>query len=99
MSEAKVQNICWDCQKAVGGCSWSRDFTPVEGWDAENVPYQPWETQTVKYRDTYIIRGCPEFLRDEPREISNLMLTHEENVEFMSKGIFKRAYTKSKKQE
>lgn len=99
MSEAKVQNICWDCKKAVGRCSWSRDFTPVEGWDAENVPYQPWETQSVKYRDTYIIRGCPEFERDEPREISNLMLTHEENVEFMSKGNFKRPYTKSSKQE
>ena len=83
MGENKIQNICWDCQNAVGRCSWSRDFTPVEGWDAVNVPYQPWETQYVKHRDTYIIKGCPQFVKDEPREVSHLMLSQEENREFL----------------
>lgn len=31
----KKDQLCWYCDKAGGLCSWSKDFTPVEGWDAE----------------------------------------------------------------
>lgn len=52
--------LCWDCVKYAGGCSWSRDFTPVPGWDA---------TPTVKTcgqrpLHSFAIRGCPEFERE-----------------------------------
>ena len=29
-SQKKHSTICWNCKKACGGCSWSRDFFPVE---------------------------------------------------------------------
>lgn len=55
--------ICWKCQKACGNCSWSREFKPVEGWEA---------TQTKVYSnvdsrvDSYIVHKCPEFKKDKP---------------------------------
>ena len=43
---------CFKCAKSsCGGCSWAKDFTPVEGWIAE----------TVKYNNSYRIYWCPEF--------------------------------------
>ena len=26
--------LCWKCERACGGCSWSADLIPVDGWDA-----------------------------------------------------------------
>ena len=36
MKKEKEQ-ICWTCKNACGGCSWSRNLTPVEGWKAEKT--------------------------------------------------------------
>lgn len=39
--ERRPLTICWQCENAVPdrdgtkGCSWSRDFIPVEGWTAK----------------------------------------------------------------
>lgn len=67
-------NICFDCQRALGGCSWSAvdetkvgkpiKFEPVEGWDAELV-YR--FTQTHGVMQTYAIKACPLFIPDEKR--------------------------------
>lgn len=77
VSVKSMTNICFDCQKACGGCSWSEldpdtlktRFKPVPGWTAEKVKYQ---TQAInggaKFCDTYHITACPEFVRDEPRK-------------------------------
>lgn len=46
------ENPCWTCQKACGGCSWSRSFSPVPGWTAEKTPRGGWH-----------ITACPEFVR------------------------------------
>ena len=49
--------LCWDCANAVGWCSWSKDFTPVEGW-------------TMKYSTEHkadIVTDCPLFIRDAKR--------------------------------
>lgn len=53
---------CWTCQKALLGCSWSKSFTPVEGWKA--IPIQRLhmnETAKMGYQILY----CPEYLADE----------------------------------
>lgn len=55
------QTICWDCANAVLGCSWSRSYTPVEGWDA--VPTKV-HRQEGPPMDSYLVRSCPEFRRD-----------------------------------
>lgn len=44
---------CWTCGNCYGGCSWSSEFTPIEGWEAEPI---------MKDGDiTYQIRYCPEY--------------------------------------
>jgi predicted nucleic acid-binding Zn ribbon protein len=48
-------SLCWDCQNACGGCSWSRSFEPVEGWEAK-----PSE-------DSFFVINCPQFIPDEVR--------------------------------
>lgn len=66
----KLGSLCWDCQKAVGRCSWSRRFEEVEGWtairrdvqcgrDADDLPL------LVK---SYFVIDCPEFIQDEVRK-------------------------------
>ena len=38
--------LCWVCQNCFGGCSWSSEYIPVEGWKAKNT----------------LVLSCPEFL-------------------------------------
>ena len=68
-------NICFDCQRACGGCSWSACdpetgellFRPVPGWTAE--PSKLYSESKGHKRETwtYRITACPLFLRDEGR--------------------------------
>ena len=52
--------LCWDCQNArAGGCSWSTDFTPVPGWEAEET--------VVECMRSYNVMKCPNFIRDEKK--------------------------------
>ena len=69
-------NICFDCQKACGGCSWSAldengepKFEPVPGWTAEEtiVLGGYYSNGEAKHFPSYHITECPEFVRDEPR--------------------------------
>lgn len=64
-----MSNPCFDCQKCLGGCSWSKSFTPIPGWDA---------TKDGAHGG-YNIRSCPEFLADPPRRTNNATLTEEES--------------------
>lgn len=48
---------CWTCWNCFDGCSWSIDFTPVKGWDADEI---------MKDGDiTYQINYCPEYKSDQ----------------------------------
>lgn len=55
----KNDTLCWKCKNACGGCSWSKNLTPVEGWKAERVYNNVYSQDTVSYR----VRECPEFER------------------------------------
>lgn len=55
---AKYAQICWKCKNACGGCSWSRNLIPVEGWIAEKV------IRKTEQLDSYNIKYCPEFIHD-----------------------------------
>ena len=50
----KSNQPCWDCANACGGCSWSRNLTPIEGWTAKEVPFHAGGF-------TYKIDKCPQF--------------------------------------
>lgn len=49
--------LCWDCKNATGGCRWSDQLHPVEGWTAT-------QTRNKCGGDSYIVHNCPEFIRD-----------------------------------
>lgn len=51
---AREDTLCIDCQKCCnGGCSWSKDLTPVNGWTATETPRG------------YHVDACPEFVQDD----------------------------------
>lgn len=53
---------CWDCKNACGGCSWSKNLTPVKGWEAKIVKRKYCEdNEELNY--TYKIISCPQFIR------------------------------------
>lgn len=52
---------CWTCKNACnGGCSWSRDFIPVDGWKAEKT-FIPGNGE---FAESYNIIDCPEYKAD-----------------------------------
>lgn len=60
-----TNTICWGCQNACGGCSWSDhwEHKPVDGWTAEIVPIKLNGEQGT----TYNVISCPEFIPDEKK--------------------------------
>jgi len=54
----QTSTLCWGCANAYSGCSWSRDFKPVDGWDAKKTKI---ETHNRGYTDSYIVYKCPMF--------------------------------------
>lgn len=76
LSQAKMldKSICNGCARASGFCSWSKDFTPVDGWTAEQSFYEgePY---------SYCVRICPLFLADgatpKERKIQRAILMEE----------------------
>ena len=56
-----TRSICWDCERACCGCSWSKDFKPVKGWTAIPTKMKLKGNQTT---GTYIVTECPDFKRD-----------------------------------
>jgi len=86
-------NICFDCKKACGKCSWSAidpvtgkvKFEPVPGWTAEKMEINfSWSNGRPCFSETYHITACPLFERDEPREANDRELTYTESKDFMS---------------
>lgn len=67
-------NICFDCKKACGGCSWSEldtktlrpKFEPVPGWTATETVINM--GNSCSKVTSYHITACPLFERDERAE-------------------------------
>ena len=53
--------LCWDCAKAIGGCSWSKRLRPVAGWKI--IPTRKTSSDGRNYASC-IVLDCPEFKRD-----------------------------------
>lgn len=57
--------LCWTCARACGGCSWSRSFTPVNGWTAEQTELYVDRGEYETHRTTsYRIKACPLYVPD-----------------------------------
>lgn len=59
---SQSKQICWTCQNACGGCSWSSEFIPVKGWKAKPTKLK---VQEGLFSDSYNILYCPEYVPDE----------------------------------
>lgn len=59
------ETLCWSCKNAVPdmegkhGCSWSRKFEPVEGW----------ETKVTKRKTKLFAKGTYYYVEDEGIEV------------------------------
>lgn len=51
------EQLCWSCENACGGCSWSSCLKPVKGWEATPVVVKDSEGDIY----TYKITGCPQY--------------------------------------
>jgi predicted nucleic acid-binding Zn ribbon protein len=56
--------ICWSCQNATGGCSWSRCLKPVKRWKAEKLKLKVSNKYDGKYVTSYVVFECPEYIKD-----------------------------------
>lgn len=64
MRRTKSQGtLCWECQKATGTCSWSKNLTPVKGWIADGGKMAMGD----RLVDSYFVHECPEFEKDNPK--------------------------------
>lgn len=69
-----MMNICINCKNAVPsengvyGCNWSRNFLPVEGWEAKCTKIKVTTiSRGIEYKseiDSYEIKSCPQFIPD-----------------------------------
>ena len=67
-------NICIDCVKSCGLCSWSANLIPVAGWTAKPRKKR---THCGNFVQGYHITACPLFERDERPPHSNLWTDEE----------------------
>ena len=92
--KAGETNICFDCERACGGCPWSQydddkkrtGFKPAPGWTAEEVmyPVQHWD-KGIRWVRTYHITDCPLFVRTPDRKTPGGELTEWQNELFLRK--------------
>ena len=89
---ANKANICIDCKKACGKCSWSACdpvtgrllFEPVPGWTAEPVLQNIGHHKNkMRKQLTYSITACPLFEPEAPRKQNYRELSEAENKWFL----------------
>ena len=52
--------LCNDCARASGLCPWSKNLTPVDGWDVVET-----EDESGQFY-TYSVLSCPMYVKDAP---------------------------------
>ena len=60
-----METICWNCQRATGGCSWSQNFKPVDGWKVQKTSIRE---SGVRNFESVKVLECPKFVEDENRQ-------------------------------
>lgn len=61
LKDGKYQEtLCWTCQNACGGCSWSKKFKKVKGWTAT----QTWVQGEKRLLKSYLVTACPKYVKE-----------------------------------
>lgn len=79
-------SICFDCEKALGGCSWAEHFIVPDGAKSEEL-YD--SKKPSKHIGTYIYE-CPLFEQTPPRRSTGI-LSEEDNERFLAERAMQRA--------
>ena len=58
ITRVKSEQPCWTCKKYCGGCSWSKNLTPVEGWAANPTTIHHEKGRIIT---SFEIISCPEY--------------------------------------
>ncbi len=65
--KCKSQQLCWSCKNAYAHkCPWFKNYTPVEGWDAEPTIIKYYNKFGEKVKDdSFLIKKCPLYEADK----------------------------------
>jgi len=55
---SREDTLCWKCSNAYSGCSWSKNFKPVEGWKAKKTTVNLGDRGN---EESYMVYECPMF--------------------------------------
>lgn len=91
-------SLCWYCANAVPsdktGCSWSREFLAVDGWDAvvtDSLHRNELRDTSIAYgKHAYLVKDCPQFIPDTP-EFSRLSTRYEAGLNALALDVIKIA--------
>lgn len=62
MEKDNKLSLCWFCGKSTNrGCSWSKSFTPVEGWTAIRRDILNISKKNTSSMESYRVLTCPEY--------------------------------------
>lgn len=59
----RSSTLCWSCKNFGGGCNWSREFEPVEGWIVVEKGLPTFLAAHNKEVPTIVVVECPEFIK------------------------------------
>lgn len=66
------KSLCWRCKNAVKRCPWSKNFTPVPGWIAEETQISSQVSVEGVLKNSsipsYHVKECPMFKPDKVQE-------------------------------
>ncbi len=66
----KPQTICFKCKTPSPTCPWKYNFTPVEGWEAEETELKIAKSSSSTCK-TYNVKSCPLFT-DNDRVVEDI---------------------------
>lgn len=58
------ETLCWSCRNFAGGCSWSREFKPVDGWRARKIK-RLYNVNLKGNHGSFIVFECPQYIADD----------------------------------
>jgi hypothetical protein len=68
-SKYNANSLCWSCKRATGTCSWSRNFEPVPGWEAEKTEVKnTYGKERFEMIASYDVKACPLYIKDIKRK-------------------------------
>lgn len=65
----KQKQLCEECRNACGGCKWSDELLPVDGWNAEPTKIYINKRKPI---DSFHVIECPEYVPDRKRNVDHL---------------------------